>query len=78
MLLLFFTPTRFLRELAEVEGHQKAPTHRVGARNYLVTCNNSAATRQSFDCHHQLLLFVLIMLIPVANMCTNRLLKKLF
>ncbi len=43
----------------------------------LVTFNNSTATRQISDCHHQPLLFVLIIFISIANMYTNPVTKKL-
>lgn len=48
-----------------------------GIRTYLITRNNSTSTHQITECHHQLLLFVLIIFITIANMCTKSLIKKL-
>ena len=44
----------------------------------LVTFNNSTATHQISDCHHQPLLFVLIIFICIANMGEKLYLCKFF
>jgi hypothetical protein len=49
-----------------------------GLGTYLVTFNNSTATHQVSDCHHQLLLFVLLIFICIANMGGKFYLRKFF
>ena len=62
--------------LITVQTNKKTPTHRVRA-SILYIYSNNKLTRQNFDCHHQLLLFVFLIVIVITNMKTIWLTKKL-